>query len=50
MILLPDLVAKVLSTATESVDFIKKMAIYMNTGINEYWIVSRKTAPSKYFY
>lgn len=37
---IPTLVVEVLSTATESVDFIKKKEIYMKVGVNEYWIIS----------
>ena len=36
----PDLVVEVLSPSTSSIDFIKKMGIYMKAGIMEYWIVS----------
>jgi len=36
----PELVVEVLSPSTSSVDFIKKMGIYMGAGIKEYWILS----------
>lgn len=37
---IPELVVEVLSPSTASIDYIKKMDIYMNSGIKEYWIVS----------
>lgn len=36
----PTLVVEVLSPSTASVDFIKKMEIYMKFGVKEYWIIS----------
>jgi len=36
----PALVVEVLSPSTASIDFIKKMGLYMNAGIEEYWIIS----------
>lgn len=36
----PTLLVEVLSPSTASVDFIKKMGLYMNVGVMEYWIVS----------
>lgn len=36
----PALVVEVLSPSTASFDFIKKMNIYMKSGIREYWIIS----------
>ncbi|NYB75109.1 Uma2 family endonuclease [Sedimentibacter hydroxybenzoicus DSM 7310] len=45
----PALVVEVLSPATASVDFIKKMGIYMNAGIKEYWIVSPQNSTVQIF-
>lgn len=36
----PTLVVEVLSPSTASVDFIKKMDLYMKAGVKEYWIIS----------
>ncbi len=36
---LPVLIIEVISPETRSKDMIKKMALYMNTGIKEYWVV-----------
>lgn len=36
----PTLVVEVLSPSTASIDFIKKMELYMKVGVKEYWIVS----------
>ncbi|MGD9570027.1 MAG: Uma2 family endonuclease [Sedimentibacter sp.] len=45
----PDLVVEVLSPSTASIDFIKKMGIYMNAGIKEYWIVSPQNSTVQIF-
>ncbi|MDC3412625.1 type II toxin-antitoxin system Phd/YefM family antitoxin [Terrihalobacillus insolitus] len=36
----PSLVAEVLSRSTQSNDLVKKLDLYMTTGVNEYWIVN----------
>ena len=36
---LPALIVEVISPETRSKDMIKKLALYMNTGIKEYWVV-----------
>lgn len=38
----PTLVVEVLSPSTAANDFIKKMGLYMNAGVMEYWIISPK--------
>lgn len=45
----PELVVEVLSPSTASVDFIKKMGIYMNAGIKEYWILSPQNSTVQIF-
>lgn len=45
----PTLVVEVLSLSTESIDFIKKMGIYMKAGVMEYWIVSPKNSTIQIF-
>lgn len=36
----PTLVAEIISESTRSKDFIKKLDLYMSTGVKEYWIVN----------
>jgi prevent-host-death family protein len=36
----PTLVLKIISESTRSKDFIKKLDLYMSTGVTEYWIVN----------
>ncbi len=36
----PALVLEILSASTRSKDFIKKMDLYMSTGVQEYWIIN----------
>ncbi|MEH7238177.1 Uma2 family endonuclease [Bacillus sp. JJ1562] len=36
----PTLVVEVLSKSTRSKDLIKKLDLYMSTGVSEYWIVN----------
>ncbi len=36
----PSLVLEVLSETTKSKDMLKKLDLYMNSGVSEYWIVS----------
>lgn len=36
----PSLVAEIISESTRSKDFIKKLDLYMSTGVKEYWIVN----------
>lgn len=46
---IPTLVVEVLSPSTTSVDFIKKMDLYMRFGVKEYWIVSPKSKSVQIF-
>lgn len=45
----PTLVVEVLSPSTASVDFIKKMDIYMTVGVKEYWIISPQNSTVQVF-
>lgn len=36
----PSLVAEIISESTRSKDFIKKLDLYMSTGVKEYWIIN----------
>jgi len=45
----PDLVVEILSPATASLDYIKKMALYEKYGVKEYWIVSPKSKSLQIF-
>lgn len=36
----PSLVVEVLSDSTRSMDFVRKLNLYMDTGVSEYWIVN----------
>lgn len=36
----PALVVEIISESTRSKDFIKKLDLYMSTGIKEYWIIN----------
>ncbi|WP_207447761.1 Uma2 family endonuclease [Bacillus sp. SD088] len=36
----PSLVVEVLSESTRSKDMVKKLDLYMETGVKEYWIVN----------
>lgn len=38
----PDIVIEILSPGTERVDFIRKMTLYMDNSVGEYWIVDPK--------
>lgn len=46
----PTLVVEVLSPSTASVDYIKKMNLYMRFGVKEYWIISPKENFVQIFY
>lgn len=39
----PDLVIEILSPSTQQVDRVRKMALYGNGGVREYWLVDPKT-------
>lgn len=45
----PSLVVEVLSPSTASIDFIKKMSIYMKVGVREYWIISPQNGTVQIF-
>lgn len=36
----PSLVVEVLSPSTQNIDMVKKLNLYMSSGINEYWIIN----------
>ena len=40
---IPALVVEILSASTKRKDLIKKLDLYMNSGVNEYWIVNPET-------